>query len=66
MNKENTIPLIRNARTTKKCFASSLKSVFLDDSPQCRYSSGDIVRAIRNSITLIEYIETCTPRRIDD
>ena len=35
-----------------------MKSIFHDDHPQCRYSSGDIVRVIRNVISLNEYIET--------
>ena len=48
MKEQNTTPQIRNAKTAKKFFASSMKSIFHDDSPQCRYSSGDIVRVIRN------------------
>ena len=60
MNYERTKhnPQIRNAKTAKKFFASSMRSIFHDDSPQCRYSSGDIVRVIRNAISLNEYIET--------
>ena len=58
MNKENATPQIRNARTAKKFFASSMKSLFPDGNLQCRYSSGDIVRVIRNAISLNEYIET--------
>ena len=42
----------------KKFFTSSLKSVFPDGRPQCRYSSGDIVRVIRNAVSLNEYIQT--------
>jgi len=58
MTKENQTPQIRNAKTAKKFFTSSLKSVFPDGRSQCRYSSGDIVSVIRNAISLNEYIET--------
>lgn len=58
MNKENQTPQIRNARTAKKFFTSSLRSIFPDEKPQCRYSSGDIIRVIRNAVSLNEYIET--------
>ena len=58
MKEQNTTPQIRNAKTAKKFFASSMRSIFHDDSPQCRYSSGDIVRVIRNATSLNEYIET--------
>ena len=58
MNKQNTTPQIRNAKTAKKFFTSSLKSLFPGGRPQCRYSSGDIVSVIRNAVSLNEYIET--------
>ena len=60
MNYERTKhnPQIMNAKTAKKFFAYSMRSIFHDDSPQCRYSSGDIVRVIRNAISLNECIET--------
>ncbi|MCL5881042.1 MAG: transposase [Candidatus Thermoplasmatota archaeon] len=58
MKKENQTPQIRDARTAKKFFTSWLKSIFPDGRPQCRYSSGDIVRVIRNAVSLNEYIET--------
>ena len=58
MNKENKTLLIRNTRTANKFFTSSLKSIFPDRSPQCRYSSGDIIGVIRNAKSLNEYIET--------
>ena len=51
-------PQIRNARTEKEFFTSSLKSIFPDRSPQCRCSSGDIIGIIKNAISLNEYIET--------
>ena len=53
-----TIPQIRNARTAKKFFSSSLKAIFPSDNQQCRYSSGDIVRVLRNAISSGEYMET--------
>ena len=59
MLKENQTPQIRNAKTAKKFFTSSLKSLFPDRRSQCRYSSGDIVSVLRNAISLNEYIETC-------
>ena len=58
MKKENHTPHIQNAGTAKKFFTSSLRSIFSDRSPQCRYSSGDIIGVIRNAISLNEYIET--------
>ena len=58
MTNNKTIPQIRNARTVKKFFSYSLKGIFPDDKPQCRHSSGDIVRAIRGAISSGEYMET--------
>ena len=58
MKKENQTPQIRDARTAKKFFTSWLRSIFPDGRPQCRYSSGDIVRVIRNAVSLNEHIET--------
>ena len=42
----------------KKFFSSSLNNIFPPDRPQCRYSSGDVVRVIRNAISDKEYVET--------
>ncbi len=53
-----TISQIRNASTAKKFFSSSMKAIFPGDRPQCRHSSGDIVRVLRNAISSGEYIET--------
>ena len=43
---------------SKKFFTSPLKSVFPSGSPQRRYSSGDIVKVIKNAISPNEYIGT--------
>ena len=53
------IPKLNNVKTVKKFFSSSLKSLFSQNiKPQSRYVSGDIIRVIRNAISVKEYIET--------
>jgi len=48
-----------NAHSAKEFFSSSLKSIFSDEiCVQSRYSAGDIVRVIRNAITMNKYVET--------
>ena len=50
---------LNNVKTVKKFFSSSLKSLFSQNiKPQSRYVSGDIIRVIRNAISVKEYIET--------
>ncbi len=58
MTKENQIPQIKNASTAKKFFSPSMRAIFPDENPQSRYSFGDIIRVIRNAVSLNEYIET--------
>ncbi len=56
---QKTTPRISNARSAKEFFSSSLKGIFSSHmGMQSRYSAGDIVSVLRNSITLNEYIET--------
>ena len=55
----NIIPPLNNARDVKKLFSSSLNSLFLPAMvANSLYKTGDIVNAIRNSITSRLYIET--------
>lgn len=59
MNTPETIPQINNARAAKEFFSSSMREMFLPGiTPQSKYSPGDIIRVIRNAISLDEYIET--------
>ena len=53
------LPQLNNVKTVKKFFSSSLKNIFSSSiKPQSRYVSGDIIRVIRNAISVKEYIET--------
>ncbi|EQD25875.1 transposase (ISH3), partial [mine drainage metagenome] len=59
MNTKETIPSKWNAHNAKEFFSSSLESIFSDEiCVQSRYSADDIVRVIRNAITMNEYVET--------
>ena len=59
MRKNNTIPQINDIKDVKKFFSSSLKNIFSSNvKPQSRHSSGNIIRVIRNAISVKEYIET--------
>ena len=59
MHKNNTIPQLNNVKTVKKFFSSSLKGLLSQNiKPQSRYGSGDIIRVIRNAISVKEYIKT--------
>ncbi|EQD44923.1 hypothetical protein B1B_13300, partial [mine drainage metagenome] len=59
MKPKETIPPKWNAHNAKEFFSSSLESIFSDEiCVQSRYSADDIVRVIRNAITMNEYVET--------
>ena len=54
-----TIPQLNNVKTVKKFFSCSLNNIFSSNvKPQSRYSSGNIIHVIRNSISSKEYTET--------
>lgn len=54
-----TILQFNDIKAVKKFFSFSLKNIFSSSiKPQSRYSSGDIISVIRNSISSKEYIET--------
>ena len=59
MFKPETTPQIRNAKRAKEFFSSCMKEIFLPEiKPRLRYTPGDIIRVIRNAISLNEYVET--------
>jgi hypothetical protein len=58
MIKQNSSP-IKNVKAAKKFFSSSLKEIFSPVmKPQSRYAPDDIIRVIRNAISVKEYVET--------
>ena len=57
--RNKTLPQFNNVKTVKKFFSCSLNNIFSSNvKPQSRYSSGNIISVIRNSISSREYIET--------
>ena len=59
MIEPKTIPQLMNAKRAKEFFSSCLKEIFVPEiKPQSRYAPGDIIRVIRNAISLNEYVET--------
>ena len=59
MIEPKTIPQLMNAKRAKEFFSSCMKEIFVPEiKPQSRYAPGDIIRVIRNAISLNEYVET--------